>query len=114
VAAPTTQLPAPPYNPQNPNAPTVGLPAGPLVPNAGIPVQSGSQLNALSIGQAIAQGILPLQALVLSYTPLGGTALTFNVNQTPTLQNLVSQGIVPLSAPISTLAFANPTNYGGM
>lgn len=115
VAAPTAQLPSPPVNVNNPNvtAGTSAAPAGPLIPNAGIPVQSGAQLNAYTIGQAIALGILPLQVLVASYTPIGGTVQTFNVNQTPTLMNLITLGIVPLSAPTSTLAFANPTNYGG-
>jgi hypothetical protein len=115
VAAPTTQLPAPPLNPNIPTAAkNAGDPNGPLIPNAGIPTQSGSQLNALTVLQAIAQGILPLQVLVASYTPLGGAVQTFNVNQTPTLSNLMALGIIPGSAPIGTLAFANPTNYGGM
>ena len=99
---PTVVIPSPP-NPNNPSFPA------PLPPSAGFPLPVANY----SILQALAQGILSPNTLVSSYTPQGGVAVSFANQLCPTLNSLMQSGQIPGNAPLSTLAFANPTNYGG-
>jgi hypothetical protein len=107
----------------NPASPTVTLPAIPslnpngapiLPPWAGFPIASSLAQLGWTIGQAIAQGALPPQAQVLTYTPTGGVAQSFAAWLNPTVASLASAGVLPLSALLNTLAFSSPSaNYGG-
>lgn len=119
--SPTTTLPELPQQqaPQGLTPPqgqilpsSAGYPAG----NAGTTAQAQTaNSNAiLTVGQAMAQGILPAQVQVVSYTPVGGAAVSFANYLNATLASLVSAGLIPLNALLPQLTFASPNaSYGG-
>jgi hypothetical protein len=89
-----------------------GVPSG----NAGTVQQAqiSTSLNIYTLAQAIAAGWIPLQVQVVSYTPVGGAAVSFANYLNPTLGSLMSAGLIPGSALIPQLTFASPNaSYGG-